>query len=194
MSVYFGKLVEKKNGPWRFKTLFGFLQILSLLLLQEEKFENSVFITLNWFSEVVIYPYQIYHHHYTKTMAMSFISLTCDWNCYTWYHWLLLLSTIFCELEPDYWHFILDNSKLSMQSPPSSVAFQSSPKLVKAWNDFLMYLTDTWIQKMNHHSWIMHAFMLWFHSEITSFKNCNIGQTKHMFPCFYEITSERVRS
>ena len=99
------KLVEKKNGPWRFKTLFGFLQILSLLLLQEEKFENSVFITLNEFSEAVIYPYQIYHHHYTKTMAMSFISLKCDWNFYPWYHWDVLLSTNFCELEPDYWQF-----------------------------------------------------------------------------------------
>ena len=82
LSVYVVKLVEKKNGPWRFKTLFGFLQILSLLLLQEEKFENSVFITLNEFSEAVIYPYQIYHHHYIKTMAMSFISLKCDWNFY----------------------------------------------------------------------------------------------------------------
>ena len=68
MSVYVGKLVEKKNGPWRFKTLFGFLQILSLLLLQEEKFENSVFITLNEFSEAVIYQYQIYHHHYIQSV------------------------------------------------------------------------------------------------------------------------------
>ena len=78
----------------------------------------------------------------------------------------------------------LDNSKLSMQSPPSSVAFQSSPKLIKAWNDFLIYMTDIWIQKRKHHSWIKHVFTLWYHSEITSFDNSNTGQTKHMFSLF----------
>ena len=79
---------------------------------------------------------------------------------------------------------LLDNSKLLMQSLPSSVAFQSSPKLVKAWNDFLMYLTDIWIQKRNHHSCVIHVFMLWFHSDIASCDNSNGANKTYVFLAF----------
>ena len=79
---------------------------------------------------------------------------------------------------------LLDNSKLLMQSPPSSVAFQSSLKLVKAWNDFLMYLTDIWIQKRNRHSCVIHVFMLWFHSDIASCDNSNGANKTYVFLAF----------